>query len=230
MRHAVLLIAALQLPLFVRAVAARADDRIMYEFNGKVGEKGVPTPWKLKTSTGEAWLAVERPEGSGAPELALRVKSDKASFFLAHSGRQFDPADYPVLEWSWKGVTLPTGGDVRKSSLLPFADNRNDQALQLLVTFDGGNVISYVWDSTAPVETEVKESNPFVNIMSVVVESGEKHLGEWRSYRRNVKDDYRRLHKGELRPIKAIAVQTNSNHTASKAEGFFGPIEFKKSR
>ena len=41
MRHAVLLIAGLQLALFVRAVPVRADDHITYEFNGKVGLRGL---------------------------------------------------------------------------------------------------------------------------------------------------------------------------------------------
>jgi hypothetical protein len=208
---------------------ARGKDQLVYAFDGEVDEKGIPAPWQLKVSSGEAQIAVQaHPEA--AEQRVLWVKAEKASFFLARSDCEFDPAEYPVLEWSWKAVTLPRGGDIRKSSLNPFAENKNDQALQLLVTFDNGDVISYMWDSTAPAGTEVKERNLWANIMAVVIDSGAEHTGKWRSYTRNIADDYRRLHGGSARTVKAIAVQTNANHTSSQSEGYFGPIVLGKTQ
>ncbi len=202
-----------------------ADARITYGYDGPADARGVPAPWQWKLSAGKAEVAVKaRPEEPGALDLWFRGR--QASFFLARTDREFGVAEYPTVAWCWKAVTLPTGGDVRKSSLLPFADNRNDQVLQLLVTFDTKEVISYLWDSTAPVGTEVKEQNPFASIMAVVVESGGERLGQWRSYRRDLRDDYRRLFKGRARSVIGIAVQSNANHTRSESEGYFGPVEF----
>jgi Protein of unknown function (DUF3047) len=207
--------------------SADAVRALVFAFDGEVDEQGIPDFWQLHCSTGKAELAVQ-PDPENSSAQVLWVKSNKASFFLARNAADFDPAEYPILEWSWQGKQLPVGGDVRKSSLNPFAENKNDQVLQLLVTFDNRDVISYMWDTTAPVGTEVKESNPFANIMSVVVESGEERLGQWCHYRRNVADDYRRLHGGTLRKIRGIAVQTNSNHTGTIGEGSFGQIRFRQ--
>lgn len=202
-----------------------AEEGLLFAFDGAIDSTGLPAPWQLKCSTGKAQLAVQSHDE--IPEVqVLWVKADKASFFLARTDREFAAGDFPMVEWSWKAVTLPTGGDVRKSSLNPFAENKNDQALQLVVTFDNGDAISYLWDTTAPLGTEVKEANPFVNLMSVVVESGTDQLGTWRSYRRDVAEDYRRLHGGKATVIKAVAVQTNANHTRSVSEGHFGQIRF----
>ena len=202
-------------------------ERVVYTFDGEQDDRGVPSPWQLKVSSGKARFAVRPPSETEKDEV-LWVGADKASFFLARADRTFDRAEFPQVSWSWKATLLPLGGDVRKSSLSPFAENKNDQALQLLVTFDNDQVISYMWDTTARVGTEVREQNPFVSIMAVVVESGEEHLGKWRSYRRNLADDYRRLHDGTARSVKGIAVQTNANHTRSRSEGYFGPITFAK--
>jgi hypothetical protein len=205
------------------------QDQIVYTFDGEQDDQGTPSPWQLHVSTGKAQISIQH-----HPEMpqdrVLWVKAEKASYFLARTDREFNLEEYPHLAWSWKAIILPRDGDVRKSSLVPFAENKNDQALQLLVRFDNERVISYMWDSTAPVGTEVKEQNPFANIMAVVVESGEEHLESWRSYQRNLADDYRRLYSGTALTVKAIAVQTNANHTRSQGEGYFGPIVFTKSK
>lgn len=199
---------------------------LTFAFDGVLNEQSVPSPWRLVVSSGKAELAVRNILAvSNIPEAALHVRTSRASYFLARDDQPFDFDSATEISWSWRADTLPTGGDIRKSSLLPFADNRNDQALQLLVTFDDKRVISYVWDTTAPEGTEVKEQNPFANIMAVVVESGPDNLGAPRAYRRKLGADYGRLHGGLARRVIAVAVQTNSNHTRSEAEGYFLPIE-----
>ncbi len=214
--------------LLCGSVMRGADgDSCVWKFDGSVDKDGVPSPWRLVIGSGHPQVAVKDDE-RGARKGVLWIEADRASYFLARDDQGFDPGQFPILEWSWEGIKLPTGGDVRKSSLLPWADNRNDQALQLLVRFKNGNVISYMWDSTAPVGTEVKENNPFANIMSVVVESGEGRLGQWLSYERNIKKDYRRLFNDEAPVVSGIAVQTNANHTRSQSEGYFDSIMARK--
>src|SRR5215207_4358745 len=114
-------------------------DQPVFDFRGEADDEGVPLPWQLKASTGKARLAV-RSHSAGGEERVLWVKAEGASFLLARTDREFDPSEYPILSWSWKAVTLPLGGDVRVSSLNPFGENKNDQVLQLLVTFADGKV------------------------------------------------------------------------------------------
>lgn len=205
-----------------------SGDALTWKFDGSPSQEGFPLPWKLKVGSGKSQIEVRR-ESAIPGQSLLWLRAEKSSFFLGRDDQQFSPVEFPVITWSWKAIILPKGGDVRKSSLLPFADNRNDQALQLLVTFESRDVISYLWDTTAPEGTDIKENNPFVNIMSVVVQSGPSRLKEWISYRRNIREDYRRLFKREPGKVIGIAVQTNSNHTRSVSEGVFGPVSVGKS-
>ena len=198
-----------------------AAEEVVFDFVGEADKSGIPAPWALTTSSGKPAIEVTKDDAG----KVLHVESSKASFFLANSSREVDPLRFQTLCWRWKGVTLPTGGDVRTSGELFFSSkNKNDQALQVIVTFKNKRMLSYVWDTTAPEGTELKESNFRFNIQTIVVQSGEKDLGKWLSYKRDIVDDYRRRHGGNPPAIVAITVQSNCNHTSSKAEGFVGPI------
>ena len=194
----------------------------VFDFSGEAGRDGVPRPWALTTSQGEPVVEVTKDE-TGVP--VLHLKSSSASFFASNRSREIDPVRFNTLRWSWKGVSLPKGGDIRTSGEFFLSKkNKNDQALQVLLTFKNSRTLSYIWDTTAPAGTELKESNLRFNIQAIVVQSGDDKLGKWISYKRNIVDDYRRRHGGDPPAIVAITVQSNCNHTASKAEGFVGPI------
>ncbi|MCG6551265.1 MAG: DUF3047 domain-containing protein [Candidatus Magnetominusculus sp. LBB02] len=70
------------------------------------------------------------------------MKCVESSFSLE---REIGNADggFQYVSWEWKALRLPKSGDVRMREC-------NDQALQLLIAFESGKVISYVWDSNAP--------------------------------------------------------------------------------
>ena len=52
--------------------------------------------------------------------------------------------------------------------------------------------LCYVWDTKAPAGTFA--SNAYTDrVRMIVVESGEKRIGEWVSVRRNVLEDYRKI-------------------------------------
>jgi hypothetical protein len=197
-------------------------DVLHFRFDGVTDADGVPAPWQPKVSSGR--LQVEVRSREGAPDQkVLWVRSQGASYFLANAAHPFDPAEYPYLSWSWKALVLPTDGDVRKNSLL-FGPNRNDQALQVLVAFEGGAVLSYVWDTTAPVGAEVDEPSLVAAVKTTVVDSGATHANEWREHKVNIYDDYqRRFGKPPARVVGVLA-QTNSNHTGSVSEGVFGEM------
>jgi hypothetical protein len=52
--------------------------------------------------------------------------------------------------------------------------------------------------------------------------------GKWLTVTRNVYDDYRKLFNEEPLHVKGIGIQTNSQHTESIGEGYFGKIVFSK--
>jgi len=225
-------------PLPVKEPKESAPPVIRFEFDGPVADNGVPAPWIATVSAGNLQAkVVALHEESGGKEAgdasslrgkstengsALWVRSDRASFLLTNR-REFDVATYPVLRWSWKATVLPTDGDVRKNALL-FGENRNDQAVQLLVVFEDRKVLSFVWDSTAPVGTEVDEPSPLAMVKTRVVDSGSEHLQTWRRHEVDLHQEYSRRFGKPPGKAVGVIVQSNANHTQSIGEGFFKEI------
>jgi hypothetical protein len=132
-----------------------------------------------------------------------------------------------MLQWRWKAVILPKGGDSRKKET-------DDQGAQIYVTFPRfpqavrSRIIGYVWDTTAPVGT-VAKSEKAGTVTYVVVKSGAEGLGQWHTENRNVCEDYKKIYGEELaEPAGAVSVAIDSNDTKSTAESYIGEIIFKK--
>ena len=133
----------------------------------------------------------------------------------------------PILSWKWRVNKLPENAS-------EMDDKRNDAAASIYVVFDMGKVaffkkvpksIRYTWSSTLPKGHE--SSLFFGNQKIVVVESGVQHLGMWKTFRRNVAEDYRRLFGEEApeRPL-AILILSDGNSTGSVAEAAYDDIIF----
>lgn len=111
----------------------------------------------------------------------------------------------PVLKWDWRAHKLPVGGNENSKTL-------NDVTASIYVVFDMGRValvkkvpksIRYTWSSTLPEGTEI--SAFFGNQKIVVVESGENETGKWKTFERNIVEDYKRLF-GDSPPDVPIAL------------------------
>jgi hypothetical protein len=124
-------------------------------------------------------------------------------------------------------VTLPKGGDARKSAT-------DDEAAQIYVTFPRfptavrSRIISYIWDTSAPVGSIFKSQKTGL-VTYVVVRSGSDDLGKWMTESRNVLEDFKKIY-GETpgEDVGAISLAIDSNDTSSTAESFFGEIFFRK--
>lgn len=192
---------------------------IPIDFGGKPDKNGVPEGWNLKVKKGDADFRVFVEEG----EHMVYFKSVKASFSFQRD-IALTVQEYPYLTFKWKAIRLPDGGDVRKGKT-------NDQALQTLVAFEGGKVLSYVWDASAPENTATDESVGFpinISIKVLTLKSGSAEAGKWVTLTRNVLSDYRRLFGSEPPPVKGVRVQINSQHTGTTAESSFGRMVFSK--
>jgi DUF3047 family protein len=187
------------------------------------GKTGIPDGWK-----GQSW---------GSPKYEFRIvtqggrkvlhlKSANDSSTVSKEIK-VDVKSQPILQWSWQVVTLPKGGDARKSAT-------DDQAAQLYVTFPRfpsqvrSRIISYLWDTTAPVGAVVKSEKTGL-VTYVVVRSGPTDLGKWLTESRNVLEDYKKIY-GEApgEEVGAISISVDSNDTRSAAESYFGEILFRK--
>ncbi len=187
------------------------------------GKTGIPDGWK-----GQNWGSPKydfRIETQGGRKI-LRVRSQDDSSTISKEAK-VDVKDRPILQWSWYAVTLPKGGDARKSAT-------DDQAAQLYVTFPRfpqavrSRIISYLWDTSAPAGAIFKSEKTGL-VTYVVVRSGPAEVGKWVTESRNVLEDYKKIY-GEApgEDVGAISISIDSNDTHSSAESYFGEILFRK--
>jgi hypothetical protein len=187
------------------------------------GKTGIPDGWK-----GQTWGSpkYEFRIATQGGRKALHLKSQNDSSTISKEIK-VDVKSHPVLQWSWQAVTLPKGGDARKSAT-------DDQAAQLYVTFPRfpsqvrSRIISYLWDTSAPAGSVFKSEKTGL-VTYVVVRSGPGDLGKWVTESRNVLEDYKKIYgedPGE--EVGAISISIDSNDTRSSAESYFGEILFRK--
>jgi Protein of unknown function (DUF3047) len=187
------------------------------------GKTGIPDGWK-----GQNWGSPKydfRIETQGGRKV-LRARSQDDSSTISKEAK-VNVKDRPVLQWTWQAVTLPKGGDARKSAT-------DDQAAQLYVTFPRfpqavrSRIISYLWDTSAPAGSIFKSEKTGL-VTYVVVRSGPAEVGKWITESRNVLEDYKKIY-GEApgEDVGAISISIDSNDTRSSAESYFGEILFRK--
>lgn len=219
-------IIALAASLVLAASAWAADQVVLEDWKKQaLGSKGVPDGWKGGQTWGSPQYDLTIVENEGHRVLHLRSEQDSSTVSKDIKGK-IDLKQTPVLEWSWKVVVLPRGGDCRVKST-------DDQAAQLYVAWPRfpsavrSRIIGYIWDTTCPAGGIVK-SEKTGTVTYVVVRSGATDLGKWLTERRNVGEDYRKIYGEEPENPGAVSVAIDSDDTASSAESFIGPIVFRK--
>lgn len=204
--------------------AALAADRVVVEdwSSHAVGEKGIPRGWE-KQRWGSPAYDFTVVENDGRRVLHLKSAGDSSNISKEIRGT-VNLKDTPILEWSWKVVTLPKGGDSRKKAT-------DDQAAQVYVTWPRfpeavrSRIIGYIWDTTAPAGATVK-SEKTGTVTYVVVRSGPADLGKWLTERRDVRADFKRIYGEEPDAPSVVSIAIDSDDTKSSAESYVGPIFF----
>jgi hypothetical protein len=190
---------------------------VVADFSLDVDKEGVPQGWELKETKGDADFTVIK----DGPISALRLRSKDTSFALQRKV-DVNPQDYPMISWKWKVTKLPEGGDCRDAKT-------DDQAAQLFLAFSNSNVISYLWDTTAPQGLIGGPwSYPFVTVKAIVLRSGHSEAGKWITETRNAYDDYKKLFGDDPPQIAAVRIQINSQHTDTSGESFFADVMFSQ--
>ena len=176
--------------------------------------------------------------------VCLQAEADRSASGKVRRIR-IEPHAYPLLEWRWRVGNLIAGADKRVAS-------RDDSPARLIVSFhgDAGRLdfenrvqfrlaraisgqalpyatLMYVWSNELPVGTVVV--NPHTDrVRSIVVDSGAGGVGEWRAYRRNLLEDYRKVFGEEPWDIVAVGLMTDSGDDGSRRRAFYGDITFRE--
>jgi hypothetical protein len=171
---------------------------------------------------------------------AIHAKSERSASMYRRSVR-IEPGQLGNVTFSWKAASLLPDADVRESET-------GDAVVRVMLAFDGDPsrlstrtrmmfdlmqslsgepppfaTLMYVWDSRAEVDTVVLNRRSD-RIRKIVLESGPAHLGQWRSYERDVRADYRRAFGEDPGALIGLAVMTDSDNTQSRAEAWYGEI------
>jgi hypothetical protein len=191
--------------------------------------RGVPPGWALDRKAGTVNLRLEK----AGEDFIVRLASDRKSSFGIKRELHVDLKEYPFLNWRWKAVRLPRGGDVRKAAT-------DDQAVQLYVAFPATGfpaalntpIIGYIWDNEAPRGwTGRSEQIGGGKLRYVVVRNKTDLVGEWHAESRNLYEDFRKLFrdlKGVNTVTHGIQFHINSQYTKSDAEGCIGDVFFSR--
>lgn len=133
-----------------------------------------------------------------------------------------DPAQRPMLSWSWKiEGTLPKGDGRTKAG--------DDFAARVYVVFPSflfwnTRALNYVWANQLPVGRVWPNAFAGDNVMMMALNSGNGQAGQWVSHRRDLVADFRRCFGEEPPAIGAVAVMTDSDNTGGRAVAYYGDI------
>ena len=175
--------------------------------------------WEVKEFEGETRYRVVRIDGRRV--LKAESAATASSLYLE---REIDLAATPIVEWRWRIETPLAVADERSRA-------GDDFAARLYVVapgeglFGAPRAINYVWANRA----KVGESwpNPYTSkVMMVALDSGQRNAGTWRSHRRNVQADFRRLFERRVDRLEGVAVMTDSDNSGQSARAWYGEISF----
>jgi hypothetical protein len=159
------------------------------------------------------------------------------------SSVDIDPLRTPWLAWSWRVDRFPMGVSIAD-------DERDDSPARIVLAFDGDAgtlrlrdrmfsdlvelvtgqplpfaTLMYAWDGEAAPEQVIAYPRSS-RIQYLVVESGAQRTGRWLAYRRNVRDDYRRVYGTEPGRIRQVGVLCDSDDLSLDLNAWFGDIVF----
>jgi hypothetical protein len=181
-------------------------------------------------------------QGEGAERVLLATADGSASMFR----RRVAPSAHAPTEirFSWRVQSLPDGGDVGSAEatdaaarvMLAFGGDasrlspRNQLMFELARALSGEAppyaTLVYVWDATAPVGSVIVHPRSD-RVRKIVVESGPAALGQWRSYRRSLAEDFERAFGEAPGPLQALAVMTDGDNTRSRLSTRYRDIELR---
>jgi hypothetical protein len=172
--------------------------------------------------------------------VVLRAQSHNAASFLAASA-DFDPHRFPMLSWRWKVVQgIPTASTTEQS--------KEDSPLRIMIAFDGDisklplkdrvaakaaqsisgqalpyATLMYIWGEKVAVES-ITTSTRSARIRMLAVAADEQGVGQWRSYSRNLVEDFKRAFGEEPGKVLSIEVMTDTDNTGADAQAYYGDI------
>ena len=132
----------------------------------------------------------------------------------------------PFINFSWKIEKQLNGLDER-------SEDGHDFAARLLIIKKTGftrlsnKVISYVYSSNQNLE-EIWESPFTKNSINLVVSTTRKDFNKWVTVKRNVKQDFKKIHNLDIDELDGIMIMVDTNNSGREAKSYYQNIYFSK--
>lgn len=211
-------------------------------------------PGAAPSAAAAGWEAVNLP-GKRPTRYALEMKDGRPAW-AAHSEAsasmfrkrvQVPPQQLGMVEFSWWVDRLVPGADLSQAG-------QGDSPARVVFAFDGDHArlsmknrmlfelagglsgepppfatLMYVWANDAEPESVIV--NPRIDrVRKIVMESGPRHLRQWRTYRRDLAADYRLAFGEEPGPLIGMAYMTDSDNMNATARTWYGDIQLVPAR
>jgi hypothetical protein len=215
----------LALAALVLASVAMAADLVVEDWKSyKVGATGLPGEWKPQNWGSPNYDNIRIVDDDGRRALSMKSADDSTTLNREIKGK-IRLKDTPVLEWEWKSIVLPKGGNSCKKAT-------DDQAGQVFVVWPRfpetvrSRIIGYVWDTTQPAGT-ICRSEKTGTVTYVVVRSGPADLNKWITEKRNVAEDFKKIYGEAPDDPSILSLSIDSNDTHTTSEAMIGSIRFR---
>ena len=198
-------------------------DRLVEDFSATpIGE--FPVGWRTRAAgempfaTAKKIYTVEREQGRSVLHGVFTEKP----ITIGRLVQDWDLEEYPIVEWQWKAIRLPEGGDETRSEV-------NDAGAAVYAIWDVGfpmmiRGIKYSWSTTLPVGTHASKRLGYDQLL--VMESGEANLGQWQTVRVDVLENSKQFFGwDEANAPDGLALYTDAGDTQSTAEAFWADFK-----
>ncbi len=215
-----------------RAADCAAQDLPRFDTTGDTGWRHVPLS-RLKRDTA---YSVVSEDG----QTVLQATAQGSASAWVHLAR-LDITATPLLEWRWRVPALIDGAANEDPK-------REDSPARVIIGFDGDKsklpeaeqrrmaraktlsgrdmpyaMLMYIWDNKNPVGTVVPSAHT-TRVKMIVAESGSAGVGAWRSYRRDLAQDFERAFGEKPNGVIGFALMTDTDNTGQRALGFYGAL------
>jgi len=156
---------------------------------------------------------------------AIRARCRNATASGLVLEREHRLAEAPILEWRWRVDEIYPGLDETGKE----GDDYPARVYVIAKRWPAfrSRAINYVWASSQGVDESWENAFAGQFIM-LAVRSGQTHLGEWMTERRDVLADFKRLHDIEPESIDALAIMTDCDNAGQSTTAWYGPIRWLK--
>jgi hypothetical protein len=152
-----------------------------------------------------------------------------------------EPDKLGTISFAWRAERISVEADVGESDV-------TDAPLRVVLAFDGDRsrwstkdtllnelsrvlmgeempyaTLIYTWCAQSEKDSVV--NNPRTQtVRNLILESGQERKGQWLSYRRNVREDFKRVFGEDPGSLTSLALMTDADNTKSLTEGWYREV------